>query len=125
VFNRRERTLLYASGGHPPALLIDHSHQQIDLDTHGMPVGVFRQTKYDAPAVQVPPDSSVYVFSDGCYEIYKSDGDVGTREEMSHYLSKLSSDDLPQLEALYRHSLSMQGGESLEDDFSIMCAMFR
>ena len=124
VFNRNDRMLRYASGGHPPALLIDRSHQEIDLDTHGMPVGIFPQTKYDVPAVQVPPGSRVYVFSDGCYEIQRPDGEVGTREEMSHYLNNLPSGHMPQLDALYRHSLSMRGGESLEDDFSIVCAMF-
>ena len=124
VFNQNDRMLRYASGGHPPALLIDSSHQEMDLDTQGMPVGFFPRTKYDAPTVQVPPASRLYVFSDGCYEIQRSDGELGTKEEMTHYLKNLPSDDLLQLDALYRHSLRMQGGESLEDDFSIVCAMF-
>jgi len=124
VFSRNDRMLRYASGGHPPALLIDRSHQEVDLDTLGMPVGLFPQTEYDAPAVQVPPASRVYVFSDGCYEIQRSDGELWIKEEMTHYLNNLPSDDLLQLDALYRHALRMQGGKSLEDDFSIVCVMF-
>jgi sigma-B regulation protein RsbU (phosphoserine phosphatase) len=124
VFNRNDRMLRYASGGHPPALLIDRSHQAMDLDAQGMPVGFFPDAKYDPAAVQVPPTSRVYVFSDGCYEIQRSDGEVWTKEEMTHYLNNLPSDDLLQLDALYQHSMRMQGGEHLEDDFSILCATF-
>jgi sigma-B regulation protein RsbU (phosphoserine phosphatase) len=124
VFNRDDRILRYASGGHPPALLIDRSHQLMDLDAQGMPVGLFTKAKYEAAAVQVPSDSRVYVFSDGCYEIQRSDGEDWTRYEMAHYLNNLPSDDLLQLDALYQHSMRMQGGEHLEDDFSIVCAKF-
>jgi sigma-B regulation protein RsbU (phosphoserine phosphatase) len=126
VFNRNDRMLRYASGGHPPALLIDPSHQETDLviEGQGMPVGLFPEAKYDTSAVRVPPASRVYVFSDGCYEIQRSDGEVWTKEEMTHYLNNLPSDDLLQIDALYQHSLRMQGGERLEDDFSIVCATF-
>lgn len=124
VFNRNDRMLRYASGGHPPALLIDRLQQEMDLDTQGMPVGFFPLATYDAPAVHVLPASKVYVFSDGCYEIQKPDDQLWTKEEMTHYLNNLPSDGFLQLEPLYRHSLRIRGGESLEDDFSIVCAMF-
>jgi len=61
--------------------------------------------------------------SDGCYEVQSSEGEMGTKEEMTHYLKNLPCDDLHQLDALYEHSVSMRG-EGLEDDFSIVCAMF-
>ena len=128
VFDRNDRMLRYASGGHPPALFIDRSHQAMDLEPQGVAIGFFPDAKYDAAAVQVPPGSRVYVFSDGCFEIQRSDGEVWTDvwsiEEMAHYLHNLPSDDLLQLDALYQHSVRMRGGERLEDDFSIVCATF-
>lgn len=123
VFNRDDRMLRYANGGHPPALLIDRSHQRKELDAQGLPVGLFPEATYVPAAVQVPCASKVYVFSDGCYEIQRSDGEEWTREEMAHCLNNLPSDDL-QLDALYQHSMRLQGGDHLEDDFSILCAKF-
>jgi phosphoserine phosphatase RsbU/P len=128
VFDRRDRMLRYASGGHPPALLIDHCHNTRDLDADGLTVGFFPDAKYEAAAVQVPPASRVYVFSDGCYEIQRRDGDVWTdvwtKEEMIHYLMNVRPDDLLQLDALYQHLIRVQGSERLADDFSILCAIF-
>jgi phosphoserine phosphatase RsbU/P len=129
VFDRNDRMLRYASGGHPPAVFIDSSHHAIDLDAHGMAIGFFPEAKYDSSAVQVPPGSRLYVFSDGCYEIQRSDGevwiDVWSVEEMARYLVNAPSDDLLQLDALYQLSIKAHGGERLEDDFSIVCATFR
>ena len=128
VFNRNDRMLRYASGGHPPALFIDRSHQAMDLNSHGVAIGFFPEAKYDSSAVQVPPGSRVYVYSDGCYEIQRCDGEVWTDvwsiEELSRYLANVPADDLLQLDALYQHSIRVQGGERLEDDFSIVCATF-
>ncbi|MCL5005038.1 MAG: SpoIIE family protein phosphatase [Acidobacteria bacterium] len=122
VFNRKDRILRYANGGHPPALLFDGSQQATDLDAEGMPVGFFPEVEYIPATVQIPHTSRVYVFSDGCYEIRMAGGEVKTREEMIQYLSSLPSDQHVQLDALYQHSVSTQGDKHLDDDFSILCA---
>jgi phosphoserine phosphatase RsbU/P len=129
VFNRTDRTLRYAGGGHPPALLIDHSRKAMSLkDAEGLAIGFFPDAKYDPAGVPVSPGSRVYVFSDGCYEIQRSDGEVWTdvwsMEETAQYLKNVRPDDLHQLNALYEHLVGVQGGEHLEDDFSILCATF-
>ena len=96
----------------------------MDMEAHGMPVGFFPDAEYDPAAVQIPPASRVYVFSDGCYEIRKSGGEARTREEMIRYLNTLPPDPLLQLEGLYQHLIRVQGGERLDDDFSMVCATF-
>ena len=124
VFNRKERMLRYANGGHPPAILIDGSQQATDLDAQGLPVGFFSKGKYVPADIRIPPASRVYVFSDGCYEIQMPGGQVRSREEMIEYLNGGSSDHVPPLDSLYQHSMKVQGGEHLDDDFSILCATF-
>lgn len=124
VFNCKDRMLRYANAGHPPALMIDHSHGATDLDAQGMPVGFFAQAGYVPAAIQMPPDSRVYLFSDGCYEIALPNGQVGSREEMLACLNGNSFDHMLPLKRLYQHSIEAQGGEHLEDDFSIVCVSF-
>lgn len=124
VFNCKDRILRYANAGHPPAVMFDHSHQATDLDAQGMPVGFFAQAGYVSAAVHMPPDSRVYLFSDGCYEITMPDGQVGSREEMLARLNGSSVDRMLPLKCLYQHSIKVQGAEHLDDDFSIVCVTF-
>ncbi len=124
VFHRKDRMLRYANAGHPPALFLDASRQGRDLDAHGIPAGLFPEAVYCPAAIHVPSGSRIYLFSDGCYEIQKPDGGVGTRKETIEYLSGLPGGHSAPLDALYRHSISAQGGENLADDFSILSARF-
>ncbi len=124
VFNPSERRLKYANGGHPPAILISAFHEPLDLDTQGIPLGLSSQARYDAAAVHVSAGSMVYIFSDGCYEIQKRDGEDWSRDEMIRYLTDRAPSDVPRLEALYEHAMQMRNGQRLEDDFSILSTVF-
>ena len=124
VFNRYNRVLRYANGGHPPAVLMADSGRAMDLDAQGLPVGFFAETEYVPATVPITPASRVYVFSDGCYEIEMPDGQMSTREEMIRKLNEFASTPASQLKSLYEHSMSVRGGNRLDDDFSIVCATF-
>jgi sigma-B regulation protein RsbU (phosphoserine phosphatase) len=79
VLNCANRQLLYASAGHPPALLVSFDEEQglhtQQLYTPGVPVGMFPDSDYSWSQCQVPPQSRLYLFSDGVYEIWKSNQD--------------------------------------------------
>ena len=79
VLNCANRQLLYASAGHPPALLVSLDEEQglhtQQLYTPGVPVGMFPDSDYSWSQCQVPPQSRLYLFSDGVYEIWKSNQD--------------------------------------------------
>lgn len=125
VFNCNDRTLRYANGGHPPALLIDGSGRARDLDAQGFPVGFFPEVEFVPMTVSVSPSSRLYLFSDGCYEIQLPGGQMSTREEMIQYLDEIPRANMSQLEGLYDHSINIQGGKHLDDDFSILRATFQ
>ncbi|HEY9689777.1 MAG TPA: SpoIIE family protein phosphatase [Coleofasciculaceae cyanobacterium] len=80
VYNRTTRTLAYSSAGHPPAVLLSPSGEALpgvqQLRTVGLPVGMFSEAKYSEAFCTVPPDSSLYIFSDGIYELGMPDGTV-------------------------------------------------
>jgi PAS domain S-box-containing protein len=124
VFDRSDRMLRYASGGHPPAVLIDSQGHRTDLDAPGVPVGLLDDASYDPAFAHIMPASRVYVFSDGCYEIQRADVEWWTRNEMVSYITKAGSDDGFELEGLYRHVMRIREGRSLVDDFSILCVRF-
>jgi sigma-B regulation protein RsbU (phosphoserine phosphatase) len=76
VLNCVNRQLLYASAGHPPAVLIsvgdDGTVSTLRLRTPGMPIGMMPDAKYKWHRCQVPPNSSLYLFSDGLYEVLQN-----------------------------------------------------
>ncbi len=128
VFNCSNRMLHYTNGGHPPALLLDAAHAPMDLEVGGLPIGFFAEGRYDAAAIQAQAGSRLYIFSDGCYEIQRRDGEVWTdvwsRQDLVHYLTNVQPDDSQHLNAVYEQAVRAQGGEHLDDDFSILCATF-
>ncbi|HEY9887668.1 MAG TPA: SpoIIE family protein phosphatase, partial [Candidatus Obscuribacterales bacterium] len=73
VYNRANRQLLYASAGHPPAVLISDQGgppQGVEcLKTAGLPIGMMPDVQYHWQRCIVPPASRLYLFSDGVYEI--------------------------------------------------------
>ena len=76
VLNCVNRQLLYASAGHPPAVMIsvgdDGTVSTLRLRTPGMPIGMMPDAKYKWHRCQVPPNSSLYLFSDGLYEVLQN-----------------------------------------------------
>jgi sigma-B regulation protein RsbU (phosphoserine phosphatase) len=124
VFNQESRLLRYASGGHPPAVLVNKSHPPTDLGATGIPLGFVPDAKYPPAAVQMPPASTVYVFSDGCYEIQKCDGEEWTKQEMLQSLNDGAPGDGSQLQVLYQNAIQIRGEERLDDDFSILGVTF-
>jgi len=71
VYNRSTRQLTYASAGHPPALLLlagdGRSVQQ--LDTPNMPIGLFEDMTFTQQHCTISPNTELYIFSDGVYEV--------------------------------------------------------
>ena len=78
VFNKNSRELTYASAGHPPAILCDEDsscgcHINL-LKTPNFVVGGIEGTNYVKDKCKIPKGNTLYIFSDGVYEVEKSDG---------------------------------------------------
>ncbi|MBE9147566.1 PP2C family protein-serine/threonine phosphatase [Coleofasciculus sp. LEGE 07092] len=80
VYNRLNRQLTYASAGHPPAILFCGTPSSYTdaklLKTAGLPVGMFLEADYVDACCDVTQSSTLYVFSDGIYEINQPDGSI-------------------------------------------------
>lgn len=75
VYNRARRQLMYASAGHPPAILLSHGADNVAtpprverLKTPGLPIGMLPDASFQSKRHDVPRGSSLYVFSDGTFE---------------------------------------------------------
>lgn len=122
VYNRANRQLLYSSAGHPPAVLVsapkDKPPTTECLRTSGLPVGMLPEVKYQWRRCHVPPESRLYLFSDGVYEIQQTDNTIMGLDEFIAILSEQTPegniDDI-----LKQISLRVQG-RSFSDDLSLL-----
>lgn len=69
VYDKRTRTLRYASGGHPPALLLVDG-AVTELGTPGLIIGGMPGSEFVTAERVMPPGALLYLFSDGVYEIH-------------------------------------------------------
>ena len=74
VYDSRRRSLIYSSAGHHPAFLVpaDKRHAT-PLRTAGTVIGACADATFAAAEVGVPEGSSLYLFSDGVFEILTKD----------------------------------------------------
>lgn len=119
VYDTQAHTLTYASGGHPPALLVPVDGDAKQLSSTGMIVGVFAGAPYTAETVPVEPGSTLYVFSDGCYEVLMPDGE---QMECPPFLKMLEdcAQSMQSLDSVVREVQEIQQKPEFDDDFSLV-----
>lgn len=128
VYNRVKRQLIYASAGHPPAVLISGksptSTKVKKLRTPGVPVGMFPQVKYVDEFCNIEESSSLYIFSDGAYEITQSDGTLWTLEGFIQMLVTSQQQFEGKLDHILNYIISLNSKEAFDDDLSIIKMKF-
>jgi sigma-B regulation protein RsbU (phosphoserine phosphatase) len=128
VFTKSTRILNYASGGHPPALLISTSNGQkpemIPLRTRNNVIGAMQGVTYQNKKQKVHANSHLFIYSDGVYELRKTDGSMWRLEEFSDYLFKLSTASRSKLEQLHSYAHDLCAEDNFEDDFTILEVVF-
>jgi phosphoserine phosphatase RsbU/P len=125
VYNKRDLSLIYASGGHPPAVLLSPNVSQVSeaqcLKTHGLPIGMISGVEYQDVSCQIEPASKLYIFSDGAYEITQKDNSVGTLKDLTQVLIEPNSQGMPKLEQVLASAIAYaKHGSNFEDDLSLL-----
>ena len=124
VYDTKQRQLIYASAGHPPGVLLSPLHKSsLDvqlLKTPGFPVGMFPDVEYTDTICQIAPDTSLYIFSDGIYELSQSDGTLWGLDNFIEQLKDYQKNPQRDLELLIKKIQSFNSQDALDDDLSLM-----
>jgi sigma-B regulation protein RsbU (phosphoserine phosphatase) len=119
IYDTETRELLYASGGHPPAISIAPDGSATQLSGVGMIIGALPFAKYSDCKATLAPGTKLFVFSDGCYEVFNAQEDMMSLENFSDILASSAAHP----EAL-DHALvaarDWQNRHEFDDDFSLM-----
>jgi len=127
VYNTNNRELVYSSAGHPPAILITGKNSDskiIKLSTPNIPVGMMEDVEFDQQLFNVEPESSLYLFSDGIYEIPLGNGDIWGLKNFTDVLLNIEQNKENQLEKVIDRVHIINESGSFEDDLSILKLVF-
>ncbi|MFW5858252.1 MAG: PP2C family protein-serine/threonine phosphatase, partial [Planctomycetota bacterium] len=96
----------YCCAGHPPAILTPaHRSTWRELRTRDLAIGMLPEVTYSEDRVRVAPGSSLYLFSDGAYEVVTRRGRVWSLAAFREVLAAPCPpgvDDLDRIEATVR-----------------------
>jgi sigma-B regulation protein RsbU (phosphoserine phosphatase) len=125
VYERSSRRLDFASAGHHPAYLISADRSELlPLRTRNALIGAIPGKAYVRDSVAVPLGASIYLFSDGVFEIVTQDGVQWSLQGFLPLMLQPPEAGLTEPERLHKavRGLARPGG--LDDDFSLVVLTF-
>jgi serine phosphatase RsbU (regulator of sigma subunit) len=119
------RTLTCASAGHHPAYLVgpDKTTAQ-PLGAPALIVGIMPGSDYEIQQTTVPHGSSLYLFSDGVFEIMTKDQQRWSLPDFLPLLLEVPTPGSSEPERIYRQVKEAAAPGPLDDDFSLMTVRF-
>jgi len=125
VYNTTTRVLSYGTAGHGPAILVPPDKSQTEpLGMPAMMIGMLPDQTYDVQDVTMPPGSTLFVFSDGAYEIVTKSGERWDLENFLPFLTAPSVPGVTEPERVYQLVKQAAKTGPLDDDFSLMAVTF-
>ena len=123
VYDTRARRVRYASGGHPPAVLVTRGGGEarpVLLDTDGVIIGLERGQVFEAREQEVAAADRLYLLSDGAFEVTRPDGTVWSQEGLVRLLCGEPPAGVAELDWVVEAIREVRGSGAFEDDFSLL-----
>jgi serine phosphatase RsbU (regulator of sigma subunit) len=125
VYDIGSRNLTYGSAGHGPAFLVPADRSAAEpVGIPALMIGLLPDQSYDVAQMTLPRESTLYLFSDGAYEIVTK---TDERWELSNFLPLLTEPIVPgtaEPDRVFQAVKQVAAPGPLEDDFSLMALGF-
>ncbi len=119
VISTDSRELSFACGGHPPAVVLNSAvASPVLLRVPGAIIGGFPEARYTIGKHTLTPGDRLYVFSDGVYELARTDGTTVQLEEFAAELGKPATTS--KLDDIMAWATAIRAGAGFDDDLSIL-----
>lgn len=129
VYQRSTHRLIYASAGHPPAILAAQPSEKKTalrrLEKGGVMIGCLPGMEYEEETLELGEAERLLVFSDGIFEVKLPDGSRGTFTDFLELIQLWASGGHEMKWLLEEARSKMNGSkENFEDDISIVEVRF-
>jgi sigma-B regulation protein RsbU (phosphoserine phosphatase) len=119
ILDASNKTLAYANAGHNPPLLMDASGDARFIERGGLPLGMFRDTRYYEYYLAIEPGQTLVLYTDGVTEAENPEGEEYGRERLVEAVRRgqhLKARDL--IEFIHRDVLAWTGERGATDDIT-------
>ncbi|KGF73899.1 regulator [Neosynechococcus sphagnicola sy1] len=124
VYHPSLRQLTYASAGHPPAILkylnTDNTPQLRQLRTIGPPIGMLTDIKFVDDIYTIEAMSTLYIFSDGVYEICLENNIIWGLKAFIELLRSQQDLERSNLNQILHHIRTIGDKTTFDDDISLL-----
>jgi sigma-B regulation protein RsbU (phosphoserine phosphatase) len=112
--------LVYASGGHPPAITFARDGAMRRLDANGIALGCVSWAKYENVQCTLDAGEVLYLFSDGAYEVRRRDGGMASLQEFEELLAAQDRESSGTLDRIVAELMRLGGSGRFADDVSLL-----
>jgi sigma-B regulation protein RsbU (phosphoserine phosphatase) len=124
ILDSKSRQLTLANAGHPPPLCFGPDGKMLVLRKPNLLIGAMPGVGYKNLNLTVEPGTSLYLFSDGVYEVQQEDGTYCTYTEFATSMSTIHCQGGDVLDAVLAQARRLGGTAMLKDDFSLLKLQF-
>jgi sigma-B regulation protein RsbU (phosphoserine phosphatase) len=134
VYRLSTRTIRWAGGGHPAALLFEPTASTgpaptrrggARLASDGPLIGAVEGLSFGAAEAHVPPGSRLLIASDGGFEVLTPAGAMWGFDAFAAAAALPTEGGQPRLDALLKHIRAAAARDDFNDDFSVLELSFR
>lgn len=125
VYDLVSRSLTYCSAGHHPSFLVPPGRgEAVPLRLPNVPIGLTQAARFRSAQVDVAPGSSLYVFSDGVFEVETRAGGQWSIEDLAARILEPPVPAVPETQRLLEAVRGVAREPAFEDDFTLLVATF-
>ena len=119
------RTLAFTSAGHHAGYLVGPGRDAaVPLDVSNVLIGMMPGYEYRSGRVEVAPGSSLFLFSDGAFEIEAADGRPWGIDDFVALLTQPRDPGKAESRRILETVAARTGRQSFEDDFTLVVSTF-
>jgi sigma-B regulation protein RsbU (phosphoserine phosphatase) len=119
ILDATNRTLSYINAGHNPPLLLDAKGDAHFMELGGVPLGIFKDTRYHEYYLTIEPDELLVLYTDGVTEAMSASGEEFGRDRLVNSVraaSRLRAKDL--IMAVQKDVVDWTDGRGASDDIT-------
>jgi len=123
VYHVPSKKLLFAAGGAPPACIVRNS-EVIQLKTGDLLLGASTEFDYQTHEVGMQSGDRLFMFSDGIYEVSRSNGKIYGLQDFMRLLPLQNKTPEEDLDNLITNVLGISMTDQFQDDVCLFEAIF-
>jgi sigma-B regulation protein RsbU (phosphoserine phosphatase) len=121
VLDATNKTLAYANAGHNPPLLLDREGNARFIERGGLPLGMFRDTRYYEYYLPVEAGQTLVLYTDGATEAVNDEGEEFGRDRLeSSIRAHHGLRARKMIDAIYGDLLEWTAGRGSHDDVTFV-----